>query len=325
MTSCSPQPPRVRLHVAVAQSAERPADATDEEVLLSVRRHAETAAARGVELLVFPEMSLTGYSIGADAIRARAQSRDGPLLSAVARIAKDHGVALCVGYAEADHSGSVYNAVAVFDASGGLAHHYRKTHLYGEAEFDVYTPGGDDDLTVSTLQPSGIRFGCLICMDCEYPEPARLLALQGAELLIIPTALALGPVQRLTPECVIPTRALENHVHIAYCNFQGAATSPRHAPFCGRSAIVGPDGIALARAAGPEQHHRGPNAWDSMVDARVEPGAFDADVERNPYLTARRPELYAALATCATSSGGVGDNEDDDDDDRRKRPRHDQG
>lgn len=58
------------------------------------------------------------------------------------------------------------------------------------------------------------------------PEPARLLALQGASLILIPTALALGPVQRLTPECVIPTRALENHVHIAYCNFQGTYCTP---------------------------------------------------------------------------------------------------
>jgi predicted amidohydrolase len=320
----SPQSPRVKLRVAVAQSAERPAKATDEDVLLSVRHRAETAAARGVELLIFPEMSLTGYSVGAEVIRARAQSRDGPMLSAVASIAREYGVALCVGYAEAGQSDTVYNAVAVFDASGDLAHHYRKTHLYGAEEFGIYTPGGNDDLTVSILQPSGICFGCLICMDCEYPEPARLLALQGAELLIIPTALALGPVQRITPTCVIPSRALENHVHIAYCNFQGDATSPDHVPFCGQSAIVGPDGVTLARAPGPEQHHRGHDAWAAMVDACVEPRAFEADVERNPYLTARRPELYAALAICAGSSGGGGgENEGADDDDRRKRPRRD--
>ena len=179
---------------------------------------------------------------------------------------------------------------------------------------------------VSTLQPSGIRFGCLICMDCEYPEPARLLALQGAELLIIPTALALGPVQRLTPECVIPTRALENHVHIAYCNFQGDATCPQHPPFCGRSAIVGPDGIALARAPGPEQHHRGPGAWGAMVDAGVEPRMFDSDIERNPYLRARRPELYAALARAddSSSAGKEFEAADDDDDGFRKRPRRNQ-
>ena len=104
----------------------------------------------GVELLVFPEMSLSGYSIGAAAIRARAQPRDGPLLRAVAGIAKARGIALCVGYAEAGPGGAVYNAVAVFDASGALAHHYRKTHLYGEDEFDIFTPGGADDLTVPT-------------------------------------------------------------------------------------------------------------------------------------------------------------------------------
>lgn len=311
----------VRLRVGVAQRAERLASATHDDVLLSLRADALDAARRGVELLVYPEMSLTGYSIGAAAIRDRAQLRDGPMLSAVASIAKEHRIALCVGYAEAGDGDTIYNAVAVIDASGELAHHYRKTHLYGEQEFSIFTPGGVNDLTVSTLQPSGIRFGCLICMDSEYPEPARILALQGAELLIIPTALALGPVQRLTPECVIPTRALENHVHIAYCNFQGDAACPQHPPFCGRSAIIGADGIALARAPGPEEHHRGSCAWSATVDSVVEPRAFRADVARNPYLQARRPELYLALATSADSCSRIGTSDNVGQDEARKRPR----
>lgn len=194
---------RPSLRVAVAQSAERRADATDADVLAQVRAQAATAQASGAALLVFPEMSLTGYSVGTEAIHARAQPRDGPLLEAVGGIARELTIALCVGYAERPVSGepAVYNALAVFDQTGQLAHHYRKTHLYGEDEFAVFTPGNAEDLAVSTLQPSGICIGALICMDVEYPEPARLLALQGAELLIIPTALALGPVQRLTPEC----------------------------------------------------------------------------------------------------------------------------
>jgi predicted amidohydrolase len=286
------------LRVAVAQQPERTETESDDDCLRAVRVKAKEAAGRRVELLVFPEMSLTGYSCKPEIIRRRAQPRNGPLLQAVAAIALDTGVAICVGYAERPdvNSSTIYNALTVVDACGTLAHHYRKTHLYGADESVIYTAGSTEDLTVSTLSPSGIRIGALICMDCEYPEPARLLALQGAQLILIPTALGAGPVDVLTPTCVIPTRALENHVHIAYCNYNGSATSATHPSFCGRSAIVGPDGIVLGRAPGPEAHHRGRASLDVLVEAQVQPEAFECDERRNPYLTARRPDLYTSLS-----------------------------
>lgn len=100
----------------------------------------------------------------------------------------------------------------------------------------------------------------------------------------------------MIPDCVIPTRALENHVHIAYSNYSGpAAGAGCEAAMCGRSAIVGPDGVALARATGVEAHHRGQEYCEALLVAEVEPTVFAADVARNPYLAARRPELYADL------------------------------
>ena len=282
------------LRVAAAQIAERAETESDDDVLCAVRAHAEAASDRGVGLLIFPEMSLTGYSISPKLTASRAQPREGPLLQAVAAISREVGVALCVGYAERPAgSDLIFNALAVVDEEGQLVHHYRKTHLYGEGELALYTPGGAEQLATFTL--GGLQIGTLICMDCEYPEPARLLALQGAELLLIPTALAAGPLERLTPTCVIPTRALENHVHICYCNYNGAATG-EHPAFCGRSTVVGPDGIDLARAAGPEAHHRGREELNQIVDAVVERTAFVADIERNPYLMARRPKLYGPLS-----------------------------
>ena len=87
----------VQLRVAAYQMAERHGDQTDEDALAAVKEAAEAAARRGAELLLFPELSLTGYSVGAKLIRSRAQSRDGPLMQAVAGIAEKIGIALAVG------------------------------------------------------------------------------------------------------------------------------------------------------------------------------------------------------------------------------------
>ena len=178
---------------------------------------------------------------------------------------------------------------AVLDAWGAIAHHYRKTHLYGAYETAVFTAGGANQLRCGDLHIPGhageaIRIGVLICMDGEYPEPARCLALDGAELILIPTALGTGPVGRMTPRCVVPTRALENHVFVAYSNYSSpAAAGPSLAQdvFVGQSAIIGPDGG---------------RAGVAVVSAAIDRGAFSADVRRNPYLSARRPHLYSALS-----------------------------
>jgi predicted amidohydrolase len=289
--------PPADLVVAAAQIVESAAGVE------TVRRMATEAAARGADLLLFPEMSLHGYSIGAEAIRAAATPRTGPLLAAVREIAARSRIALCVGYAELDPAtGSIFNAAALVDANGTLVHHYRKCHLYGAYELSVFTAGGGDELAVGVLQPvrAGARpltVGLMVCMDCEYPEPARVLALQGAQLILIPTALGVGPVARMTPDAVVPTRALENHVHVAYANYNGPAIAAGYeAAYCGRSAIFGPDGVELGRAPGMEAHHRGIAACEALIVGQVHLAAFAADVKRNPYLAARRPELYWRIA-----------------------------
>eukprot|EP00040_Diaphanoeca_grandis_P017944 m.94343 g.94343 ORF g.94343 m.94343 type:complete len:298 (-) comp26712_c1_seq1:229-1122(-) len=292
----------VLLKVAAAQFPEVMA-ASSESVSLH-RTLAMTAKKEGAHLVVFPEMSLTGYSIGAQEIRRRAQSQTGPLLTQVREIAKEVGIALCVGYAERPDDGNgqlgnhIYNSAVVVDREGHIIHNYRKTHLYGDYEFSVFSSGGVGELRVSTFKVDNdvsIRFGVMVCMDCEYPEPARVLALQGAQLIVLPTAMAYGPMQPITPEHIVLTRAVENHVFIAYSNFNGAAADPDYPVLCGRSAIIGPDGVTLTRAPGFESHHRGATGCVSVISAVVDPEAFAADLIRNPYLTARRPKLYSVL------------------------------
>ena len=73
----------------------------------------------------------------------------------------------------------------------------RQTHLWSQYERDLFTPGGPEQLRVVTLPgPTHLRVGVLICYDLEFPEPARVLAVQGAQLLVVPTALVIGKPQR---------------------------------------------------------------------------------------------------------------------------------
>jgi hypothetical protein len=86
----------------------------------------------------------------------------------------------------------------------------------------------------------------------DYPEPARQMALFGAELLLVPSAVdAGGPSETLTPLCLLPTRARENGFFVAYSNWCGPTAAPE-IEYGGRSAIVCPDGQDLQRAFGPD-------------------------------------------------------------------------
>ena len=102
------------------------------------------AAAQAVQLLVFPELYLSGYLLTPDAISSLAESVDGSSLTRVAAAARRHGLAVCCPYPERATVGGVerfYDAIALFDADGSLLRNYRKTHLWGPDEKRFWTPG----------------------------------------------------------------------------------------------------------------------------------------------------------------------------------------
>src|SRR5262249_4240064 len=107
---------------------------------------AAQAVAGGAELLVTPEMYLTGYNLGAQAISEAAEGRFGESAQAVAAIAARHGIAVLYGYPERDGDGVVYNAVQLVGADGLPLANYRKTHLFGEVDRAAFAPG--DELVV---------------------------------------------------------------------------------------------------------------------------------------------------------------------------------
>ncbi|MGQ4384503.1 carbon-nitrogen hydrolase family protein [Streptomyces sp. SAS_270] len=261
------------MRTALLQSSGRPGSVAVNLKVLD--EAAGRAAAAGAGLLVAPEMFLTGYAIGDD-IAHLAESADGESADAIAETAGRHGVAIAYGYPERS-ADAVFNSVQLISADGSRLANYRKTHLFGGFERDHFTPG---DQPVVQAELGGLRVGLMICYDVEFPENVRAHALAGTDLLLVPTA-QMHPFQ-FVAESLVPVRAFENQMYIAYVNRVG---QEGEFEFVGLSALAGPDGVARARAGRGEE----------LVLADADPVALAASREANPYLQDRRPGLYGSL------------------------------
>ncbi|MEU6993483.1 carbon-nitrogen hydrolase family protein [Streptomyces sp. NPDC046465] len=245
------------------------------ENLTALDGAAERAAAAGAGLLVAPELFLTGYAIGDDIARL-AEPADGDSAKALAETAARHGTGIAYGYPE--RAGDlVYNSVQLIGPDGTRLANYRKTHLFGGFERDSFTPG---EQAVVQAELGGVRVGLMICYDVEFPENVRAHALAGTDLLVVPTA-QMHPFQ-FVAESVVPVRAFENQMYVAYVNRVGPEGEFE---FVGLSTLAGPDGVPRARAGRGEE----------LVMGDVDPEFLRSSRETNPYLRDRRPGLYASL------------------------------
>jgi predicted amidohydrolase len=227
-------------------------------------------------MLIVPEMALTGYNIGAAAAKASAEPIDGPLAAAVSEIARRHDIALVVGFPEAEDD-VVYNTALMIGADGAHLAACRKSHLFGKVDHSQFAPAGN---LAPVFAYRGWRFALAICYDVEFPELVRALALDGAEALLVPTANMepyAGVARRL-----VPARAEENEIFVAYANYVGAEGEFN---YCGLSCVVGPDGNDLARAGSQEE----------MIFADLDREHLHAVRGKLSHLNDRRPGLYRRL------------------------------
>ncbi|MFE1246619.1 carbon-nitrogen hydrolase family protein [Streptomyces sp. NPDC058735] len=261
------------MRTALLQSSGRPGSTVENLKVLD--EAAGRAAAAGASLLVTPEMFLTGYAIG-DGIGRLAEPADGECADAIADTATRHGLAVAYGYPERS-GGAVFNSAQLISADGTRLANYRKTHLFGCFERDHFTAG---DRPVVQAEIDGLRVGVVICYDVEFPENVRAHALAGTDLLVVPTA-QMHPFQ-FVAESVIPVRAFENQMYVAYVNRVGPEGEFE---FVGLSSLAGPDGISRTRAGRGEE----------LLLADVDPVFLAASREANPYLSDRRPGLYGSL------------------------------
>jgi N-carbamoylputrescine amidase len=210
----------------------------------------EQAAAKGAQLIVLPELCNTGYVFQS---RTEAQSLaeeipDGPTTQAWMEVAARLGLHIVAGIIEKAGI-NLYNSAAVVGPNG-LVGRYRKMHLW--ADEALYFTRGDLGFPVFDT-PLG-RIGCHICYDCWFPESFRLAALQGAEIICVPTNWVPIPGQDPKREAMANILAMaaahSNSVFVAAADRVG---TERGQPFIGQSLIVSHTGWPIAGPASPDK------------------------------------------------------------------------
>ncbi len=246
-----------------------------------IERVVAEAATAGAGLVVLPEAAVTGYVFeNLDEALTVAQRAVAVAEQRLADAAVGAGVALIVGTLEAE-AREVFNTALIFTGDG-RRFRYRKMHLPYLGVDRFATPGPD---APEVYDLAGMRVGVLICYDLRFPEAARICALEGADLVALPTNWPVGV--QFHPGIFAPARAAENHVYLLACDRVG---EERGTTFIGRSMLLDYNGKELAVASDTEEailfgdvdpdlarqtHHSripGEHEWDTINDRR--PGLY---------------------------------------------------
>ena len=257
------------MKVALGQTIGMPGDVAANLALME--RLATEAAAGGADLLLLPELFLTGYNIGAG-IRDLAESHDGPSSMAASAIAKAAGLAIAYGYPERRPEG-IYNAALVLDRQGQVVTNYRKPHLWGADEAVYFLPGHEP--AIFTLD--NLRFGFMICYDIDFPEYARTLALAGIDAIIALSATT--KPYHVVSRHLIPARAYENRLFFLFANRAG---EEHGMSYTGESCIAAPDGDLITRCGDGAE----------LVIGTVDPDTYAAFRRDHQYKADRQLHLY---------------------------------
>ncbi len=231
--------------------------------LATFEKYARQAAAQGAQLILSPEGFLEGYvgndkktpGLTREQYFAVGEPLDGPLLLRVAGLARELKVYLGLGFAER-RGERMYNSFVVFSPEGAVTIHYSKAHT---ADDEPFNTTGVEFPVAST--PFG-KWGALICFDRRLPETARILAIKGAQLIMIPSWGTYGEMN----DAMMRTRAAENAVWVAFVH-------PK------RCLFIDPKGKIVAQDNGQ---------GDQLVFATIHP----SEAGRRGAIRSRKPALY---------------------------------
>ena len=257
-------------------------------------------AHRGAELIVLQELHNTLYFCQVEDVENfnLAEPIPGPSTDFYGKLAKDLGVVIVTSLFERRASGLYHNTAVVIEKDGTIAGKYRKMHIPDDPAYYekfYFTPG---DLGFHPIQTSVGKLGVLVCWDQWYPEAARLMALQGAEMLIYPTAIGYAIYdteeeqqrQREAWTTVMRGHAVANGLPVVAVNRVGFEPDPSGQTdgiqFWGSSFVAGPQGELHYRASDKEEE-------SLVVDIDLK---HSEDVRRWwPFLRDRRIENYGEI------------------------------
>lgn len=257
----------------------------------AVDKHVEMireAAERGAEIVCLQEIFHGPYFCAEQDPRwyRTAERDDGPIITRMRDLARELKLVLVVPFFEEAQTGVYYNAAVVLERDGSLAGKYRKTHLphVGPCFWEkfYFKPG---NLGYPVFETSVGRIGIMICYDRHFPEPARLLGLQGAELVFNPSA-TVESLSRYLWQLEQPAHAVANGFWIAASNRVGREEPMNPAKFYGSSYFCNPRGEIVSQASDSE---------DEVLICDVDLGQIREVRDTWQFLRDRRPETYGAL------------------------------
>ena len=197
------------------------------------------AGARGADLVVMPECMLSGYAYDSrEAGLKQSLPIDDPIFGKISEATAQHNLHVTLGFLERDGD-HLFNASILIGPSG-MVGQYRKIHL-PHLGIDRFVDRGD--IPYRTLDAGDAKIGLAICYDSSFPEPMRVLALAGADIIALGTNWPNGASH--TAHVVPPARSMENHLFFVAANRVGLENG---FGFCGCSSICGPDGAVLAKS-----------------------------------------------------------------------------
>lgn len=228
------------------------------------------ASSKHAQYVLFPELFATGYFLG-DRVFDLAESLNGEMITKIREQAKLLEVGVIVGFPEKDGD-HIYNSAVFIDRHGEILGNYRKNHLF-DHEKAHFSPGD----TVPIFDTPEGRFGIMITYDMEFPEIARILAIKGAQLILILNSnmMPYQPYQSV----YLRARAMENHVFIAAANKVGLEED---GVFFGESEVIHPTGQTIYKSLNNEDIAIVSISLSETFEAK---GVLD-------YISNRRPELY---------------------------------
>lgn len=217
----------------------RPEIGSIDHNIKNAARMFKKAALSGAELIMFPELFHVGYDLNiiGDKLCDYAQTSDGPLMDCFSILCRRYNICAVVPFIEIVDD-RLYNSVAWIDYEGTVLHIYQKKHLW-DIEKEYFTPGTKPPCIIDS--PWG-KIALMICYDVDFPEMSRYAALNGARLMLLPTAWAYE--NKDLWEIFLPARAAENMMYLAAANLYQPSPS---AHMFGNSKVINPRGTTIAQ------------------------------------------------------------------------------